>query len=136
ALRPAGPGAPNRGRQPDRRTDPAAPRHDRLPAQPGRADRGVPPVTSLLGGDPTATVRPSVTTGSIVGLPLSPLIEPNLIRTVVDTHLHLPDMFELTFNDEEGTIANDAGLVIGQTVEIKAGAPGSSTPDSLIKGEI
>src|SRR5207248_4862961 len=62
--------------------------------------------------------------------------EPNLLRTVVDQHLHLPDMFELTFQDEEGTIADDAGLKIGQTVTIKAGAPGSSSADKLITGEI
>jgi phage protein D len=86
--------------------------------------------------DTTETVRPSISLGAMVGLPLNPLIEPHLLRTVVDTHLHLPDMFELTFADEEGTVAEDAGLVIGQTVSISAGAPGSTTGEDLITGEI
>jgi phage protein D len=86
--------------------------------------------------DSTETVRPSITVGAMIGLPLGPTVEPNLLRTVVDTHVHLPDMFELTFNDEEGTVASDAGLVIGQTVSISAGAPGSTTGSDLITGEI
>src|SRR5262249_11390684 len=108
----------------------------RLPAQPGRADRGGPLMGGLLGGDTTSTVRPSIGIGSLLPLPLNPLVEPNLLRTVVDTHLHLPDMFELTFMDEEGKIASEAGLKIGETVQIKAGAPGSTSADELITGEI
>jgi phage protein D len=86
--------------------------------------------------DATGTVRPTISIGEFVGLPLNPLVEPQLLRTVVDTHVHLPDMFELTFNDEEGSVVDDTGLVIGQTVTINAGAPGSMTGTDLIKGEI
>ena len=40
------------------------------------------------------------------------------MRTVVDTHLHLPDMFELHFLDQDGTVLDDADLAIGTAVEI------------------
>ncbi|HEY0638293.1 MAG TPA: phage baseplate assembly protein V [Pseudonocardiaceae bacterium] len=85
----------------------------------------------LAGG--TATVRASVT---LNGLPLRPDVESKLVRTVVDSHLHLPDMFELTFLDEECTLASTAGIDIGGQVEIGGGAPDSAEGAVLIKGEI
>jgi hypothetical protein len=94
-------------------------------------------MTSILGGgDRTAVVWPSIKVGYPIGLPLSPTIMPNLVRGVVDTHLHLPDMFELTFLDEEGTLIKDAGLTIGTVVEVKAGRADEDSTTSLIKGEI
>jgi hypothetical protein len=45
-------------------------------------------------------------------------------------------MFELTFNDIDGTVVDDAGLVIGQTVQIEGQKSGDSTSTTLIKGEI
>jgi phage protein D len=90
----------------------------------------------LLGGSTTAIVWPTVKIGKPIGLPMSPLVLPNLMRAVVDTHLHLPDMFELTFHDLEGTVVKDAGLTIGATVEISAGAADSDSTTSLIKGEV
>lgn len=90
----------------------------------------------LGGGDDTAIVWPSVKVGKLIGIPLLPNVLENLVRAVVDTHLHLPDMFELTFLDEEGTVVNDAGLTIGSTVEISAGAADSSSTETLIKGEV
>ncbi|WP_326948732.1 phage baseplate assembly protein V [Amycolatopsis sp. NBC_01307] len=46
------------------------------------------------------------------------------VRVVVDTHQHLPDMFEITLLDDTdgGTALDDAGLVIGAAVEISDGA--------------
>jgi phage protein D len=94
-------------------------------------------MTSLLGGGgTTAIVWPSVKVGKMIGIPLLPPVMENLVRAVVDTHLHLPDMFELTFHDLEGTIVKDAGLEIGSVVEISAGAPDSDSTTSLIKGEV
>ncbi|MEO9139547.1 MAG: hypothetical protein ABI345_10825, partial [Jatrophihabitans sp.] len=94
-------------------------------------------MTSALGGaTATSIVTPSIKVGKPVGLPLMPTVISNLIRTVVDTHVHLPDMFEITFNDNGGTTLDDAGLTIGATVQIdgvKAGGTGSTT---LIKGEV
>jgi phage protein D len=88
------------------------------------------------GSGTTAIVWPTVKVGKLLGIPLLPPVMEHLIRAVVDTHLHLPDMFELTFHDLEGSIVNDAGLKIGATVEILAGAPDSDSTTSLIKGEV
>ncbi len=90
----------------------------------------------LLGGSANALVWPSVKIGKPIGLPMSPTVMPHLVRTVVDTHLHLPDMFELTFHDIEGTVVKDAGLKIGSVVEISAGPAESDSTTSLIKGEV
>ncbi|HEY3263333.1 MAG TPA: phage baseplate assembly protein V [Pseudonocardiaceae bacterium] len=89
-------------------------------------------VTDLLAGG-TATVRASV---KLNMMPLRPDVEPHLVRAVVDTHLHLPDMFELTFLDEECTLAAMAGFQIGGLIEVFGGAPDSMEAKSLIKGEI
>jgi len=85
----------------------------------------------LTGG--TATVRASV---KLNMMPLRPDIEPHLARVVVDTHLQLPDMFELTFLDEECTLASTAGFEIGGKVEVFGGAADSMEAKSLIQGEI
>ncbi|HEV2779749.1 MAG TPA: phage baseplate assembly protein V [Actinophytocola sp.] len=90
----------------------------------------------LMGGSSTAIVWPTVKVGYPIGMPLSPTIAPNLVRAVVDTHLHLPDMFELTFHDEEGTVISDAGLEIGMVVEIAAGRADEDSTTSLITGEV
>ncbi len=87
----------------------------------------------LAGG--TATVRAGVKVG-LVGLPLRPDVERHLARVVVDTHLHLPDMFELTFLDEDGNVADQAGLSIGTAVEVYGGAPDSTSAKKLIAGEV
>ena len=88
-----------------------------------------------LGGDVYEIVHPGVAVGEI-GMPLDSSAQEMLVRCVVDTHLHLPDMFELTFFDDDGDLADKAGLSIGQKIEIKAPKPGSQENVSLIKGEI
>lgn len=90
----------------------------------------------LIGGTANAIVWPSIKIGKMIGLPMSPTVAPFLVRTVVDTHLHLPDMFELTFHDLNGTVVADAGLKIGETIEISAGPADSDSTTSLIKGEV
>jgi phage protein D len=92
--------------------------------------------SGLLGGTKTAIVWPTVKVGKPLGMPLAPTVMTHLIRAVVDTHLHLPDMFELTFHDVEGTVVKDAGMTIGATVEIFAGAAEDNSTTSLIKGEV
>ncbi|HTI20371.1 MAG TPA: phage baseplate assembly protein V [Kutzneria sp.] len=87
-------------------------------------------------GQSTALVWPTVKIGAVLGMPLSPTVQSQLVRAVVDTHLHLPDMFELTFLDEAGTVTDDAGLDIGTAVEILAGDATSTTTTSLLKGEV
>jgi phage protein D len=88
----------------------------------------------LAGG--AATVRAQVKVGSPMGMPLRPDVERLLTRVVVDTHVHLPDTFELTFLDEEGHVADDAGLKIGVAVEVAGGAPDSTSGKTLITGEV
>ncbi|HSV65923.1 MAG TPA: phage baseplate assembly protein V [Mycobacteriales bacterium] len=89
------------------------------------------------GGDATATRMASVKIGDPVGIPLLPTVDHKLMRVVVDTHLHLPDMFELTFLDEDGKVLGDAGISIGTKLSVYGAKPGSSTsPDKLIAGEV
>lgn len=90
---------------------------------------------SILGGDTTATVRANVTLEPL-GRPLPAPAEAKLVRTVVDTHLHLPDMFELTFLDEDGDVVATAGLSIGTQLAVHGAAPGSSSTEKLIVGEV
>src|SRR3954468_12804971 len=91
----------------------------------------------LLGSDNgTSIVIPGIKTG-LIGLPLSPLVAANIVRVVVDTHLHLPDMFEIAFTDNDGEVLSDAMIDIATKIEIvgqKAGDSGMGT--SLIKGEV
>jgi Type VI secretion system/phage-baseplate injector OB domain len=94
-------------------------------------------VTGGLGGGAFgAIVHPGVFIGHPIGIPLLPFYEELLIRTVVDTHLHLPDMFELTFVDESGSLTTDAGIRIGTVMEIKGGKESDTTTTSLIVGEV
>ncbi|MFE9566805.1 VgrG-related protein [Streptomyces sp. NPDC006487] len=92
-------------------------------AVPGTAS----PVTS------PATVRAIVKAGALSPQPLSAQLEQMVIRVVVDTHRHLPDMFEITFEDEAGLAAQE--LTVGHQVEIRSGADPLSSPP-LIRGEI
>ena len=55
---------------------------------------------------------------------------------MVDTHLHLPCMFELTFEDTENSAVSDLSISIGALVEIYGAASGEQTAECLIKGEI
>ena len=59
-----------------------------------------------------------------------------LTSAYVDDSQRLPDMFELTFHDPEGTVIDDAGVSIGDTIEVKGGKAGSTDSTSLIKGEV
>src|SRR5437870_7477675 len=88
-----------------------------------------------MGGTTTSVVMPGIKTGAI-GMPISVKAAAKLVRAVVDTHLHLPDMFELTFFDPDGTIVDDAGLSIGTKVQITGSKAGSSSSTTLIKGEV
>lgn len=88
-----------------------------------------------LPGDTTATVRPTIKLEP-VGVALLPTVEPKVARVVVDTHLHLPDMFEITFLDEEGGVLTEAGIRIGTELSIHAGSPSADTAERLIVGEV
>jgi hypothetical protein len=77
------------------------------------------------------TVTPSI---KVMHLPLAGAAQEHLIRTVVETSLHRPGMFELTFVDRFGTILDLTPIAIGVEVEISVGSMPSST--KLIVGEI
>ncbi len=83
--------------------------------------------------DLSATVVPTV---SINSIDLLPTVAPKLKRTVVDTRLHLPDMFELTFEDSDNSVIEQTMVRIGSLVEIYGGASGTPKADCLIKGEV
>lgn len=94
-------------------------------------------MTSALGGPTkTAIVSAGVKIGKIVGLPLSPTVSTKIVRTVVDTHLLLPDMFEITFDDNDGKVIGDANISIGTALQITGTKAGDTSPTTLIKGEV
>ncbi|MEA2686058.1 MAG: hypothetical protein QOE93_1253, partial [Actinomycetota bacterium] len=68
-------------------------------------------------------------------IPLVPMVEQAVRRVVVDTHVHLPDMFEITFLDEGGLLANNK-IDIGTSVKIWGGAVDSPDAPALIEGEV
>jgi phage protein D len=82
----------------------------------------------------TAAVDLSVRVGT-PPVALADALQQKVIRTVVDTSLHLPGMFEVTFNDFRGDVSRGAGLEIGKGLEVWAGVADGS-PRRLITGEI
>ena len=90
----------------------------------------------MTSSESAVVVWPSVRTGPGEGTALTTDAEARLLRTVVDTHLHLPGMFALTFRDIDGTALTDAGLSIGTCVQVWAGAPGDEQAHRLITGEV
>jgi phage protein D len=86
-------------------------------------------------GSGNAMVRASIGVGP-AGMPLSTTVEGRILRVVVDTHLHLPDMFEITILDEDGDSLSTAGLDIGTEVEVSGAKAGDTSPTTLIKGEV
>jgi hypothetical protein len=88
-----------------------------------------------VAADRSGTVRAGVRVGG-AAMPLRPDVERQLVRVVVDTHVHLPDMFELTFFDEAGDLLGQAGLTIGTPVEVHGGAVESRDATKLIAGEV
>lgn len=60
-----------------------------------------------------------------------------LERLVVDSHLHLPDMVEITFFDEPGTVLSLTAAAVGDPITIRGQAAGSSAgPTVLFVGEV
>ncbi len=73
---------------------------------------------------------------TIDGTPLPPDLEPLLESVLVDDHLHLPDMFLVTFRDIDRTVLTDAGIRIGSKVVISGTALGEQAPKPLVTGEV
>jgi phage protein D len=86
---------------------------------------------ALDANDVSAHVIPTIT---FDGKDLSEKSKGKLIHTIVDSHLHLPDMFEIMFEDAENSILSD--VHIGSTVEVYGGAPASTMASKLGVGEV
>ncbi len=83
----------------------------------------------------TGAVRPSISVKAHgAPMPLNPTIEPKLLKTVVDTSLHRPSMFELTFLDRDGTVLDSAGIDIGTEIVVAVGS--GPTSEDLVTGEV
>ena len=71
------------------------------------------------------------------GQPLDGAAETALVRVAVDDHLHLPDTFELTFQETaEMTVAEAARLRVGCGVKVSTSAMGDAAPSLLVSGEV
>jgi phage protein D/phage baseplate assembly protein gpV len=71
------------------------------------------------------------------GQPLDGAAETGLLRVVVDDHLHLPDTFELTFQETaEMTVAESARIRVGSAIKVSTSAMGDGTPSLLVSGEV
>lgn len=90
---------------------------------------------SMPGSVVTGMVTPKV---SLVvggfGAPLNPMVAPLLVRTVVDTSVHRPGMFELTFLDTDGMLLDLSLIDVGS--EIRVEVDSGPMPTSLILGEV
>ncbi len=78
-------------------------------------------------------VKPRI---EVDGSPLAQEVEVLLEQVVVDDHLHLPDMFVLSFRDAAGQALQQARLRIGSKVRISAPGTASSGSEVLIEGEV
>ena len=76
---------------------------------------------------------PSIT---VDGMPLAGDVMPSLERVVVDDHLHLPDMFAITFRDAERDVLSKARVHLGSVVRIHGAAMGEASERLLIHGEV
>lgn len=86
------------------------------------------------GNETRPTIEAQVGVGP-AGTPLAEAATEQLVRVVVDNHLHLPGMFELTFRDLDGTVLTRAGLTIGTQVSVTGGTAGGLAA-RLIVGEV
>jgi phage protein D len=89
--------------------------------------------TFVFGATDLVRVVPDITSN---GQPLPDDLVERIDRVVVDTHRHRPDMFEISFVDQDLTVAASTTLRIGTAVTIGAVSAVSATASELISGEI
>jgi phage protein D len=90
-------------------------------------------MSEAVAPDTTTVVAPAIQIG---GQALSSAVQQSLVRTVIDSHLHLPGMFEITFIDPDGNLLSTAGISIGSKVSISSGTVTSNDLQPLITGEV
>ncbi len=72
----------------------------------------------------------------VAGRPLADDVEARLTTIVVDNSRNVPDLFVLTFLDQEAAALDDGGFEIGVKVEILVQRSGPGGPQSLLTGEV
>lgn len=82
------------------------------------------------------TVAATIKVGGPQAAPLASDLGVRVMRVVVDSNLHLPDMFEITFDDWDGGVLTEAKIAVGTQITIAAGTPGSAATSPLITGEV
>jgi uncharacterized protein involved in type VI secretion and phage assembly len=70
------------------------------------------------------------------GQPLASEIAPALVRTVIDMHTHLPDMFVLYLHDTESDVVQRGRIRFGSQVVISAAAFETGALTELVTGEV
>ena len=70
----------------------------------------------------------------IDGLALAATI--NVVRVVVEDHLHLPDAFAVTIRDAARTALAASKVKIGSAIKISVISSGASAPERLLAGEV
>ncbi len=83
----------------------------------------------------SAAVHAIIRTGA-GSSPLADDARNRVVRTIVDTSVHLPGMFEITFLDDTGDIVATAGLSIGTEVQVLGQALNATAAQRLIVGEV
>src|SRR6266496_3638487 len=83
--------------------------------------------------DALAGIKPRI---EVEGSPLAAEVETLLEQVVVDDHLHLPDMFLLSFRDAGNQVVRQAQLQIGAKVKVSVPGPGGGGTQLLIEGEV
>jgi phage protein D len=73
---------------------------------------------------------------AVAGRPINEKAAAQLARVVVDLHVGLPDMFELTFLDPLWNILEEGGLALGTLVSVEAGVLNEQQPKPLIEAEV
>ena len=86
-----------------------------------------------MADDTQVGVKPKV---ELDGSPLPAELEALLEQVVVDDHLHLPDMFSLTFRDAERRAVSEAHVRIASRVKVSVPAVGGGGAQVLIDGEV
>ncbi|MBV9445479.1 MAG: hypothetical protein JO345_06235 [Streptosporangiaceae bacterium] len=85
----------------------------------------------------TATIiAPTIRVGPGEGTPLGDHARKALLRTVIDTHLHLPGTFEMTFRDADGDLLEKNGISVGTKMRLSGRAVGGDSDRLLIEGEV
>ncbi|HEY3903714.1 MAG TPA: phage baseplate assembly protein V [Streptosporangiaceae bacterium] len=85
---------------------------------------------------PLLVLQPQVSIGPGLGSPLSDALCERLSRALVETHLHLPGMFELSFVGVSDEDLQQAGIVLGARMNIASSATDPAAEVSLIRGEV